>query len=95
LAAEDPLLLLYLANYDMVMLAVSKRLPQLRAGLSGDDRAASVMRMREVIDNDVLGINGNVPSGEPDAREEQKRLMARQAWDQGWDICSRSVRDEM
>lgn len=92
LAADDPLVLLYLANYDMVMLAVSKRLPQLGAGLSGDDRAASALRMREVIDNNVQGMKDNVPSSASAVREKQKRLLAGQAWDQSWDIYSRSVR---
>lgn len=93
LAREDPLVLLYLANYDMVMMAVCKRLPKLGAGLSVDDRKNSVERMREVIDNEVLGIKNNVPCSEPEAREKQKRLLARQAWDHGWDVCSRALLD--
>lgn len=89
LAAKDPLVLLYLANYDMVMLAVSKRLPQLGAGLSGDDRAASLLRMHEVIDNDVPKIKDGATGGKSEARARNKQLLARQAWDQAWDICSR------
>lgn len=91
LAADDPLVLLYLANYDMVMLAVSKSLLQLEAGLSGNDRAASVARMREVIDNDLLESKNHVPGGESEGREKQKRLLAKQAWDQGWEICLQSA----
>lgn len=95
LAADDPLVLLYLANYDMVMLAVSKRLPQLGAGLSGDDRAASVLRMREVIDTNAQEMKDNIPSSDSEGRERQKRLHAGQAWDQSWDIYSRSMRSGM
>jgi hypothetical protein len=83
LAAEDPLTLLYLANYELVMLAVCKRLPKLGAGLSVDDRAASVVRMHEVID-DLLGNEADVSSSELDAKEKQKRLLAQQAWNHGW-----------
>lgn len=98
LAADDPLVLLFLANYDMVMLAVSKCLPQLEAVLSGDERTASVLRMREIIGKDVLESKNGVPESEEEAREKQKRLLARQAWDQGWDIClkhARHGRDEL
>ena len=93
LAADDPLVLLYLANYDMAMLAVSKCLPQLEPVLSGDERAASGLRMREIIGKDVLESKNNVPGSESEAREKQKRLLATQAWDQAWDICLKSARD--
>lgn len=86
LAADDTLFVMYLANYETVVLAVCKRLPQLGVGLSVDDRTNAMSRMRQVIDN--LARN---PDEEIAEKEEQMRTLARQALSRAWELCTQSL----
>ena len=86
LAADDPLFVMYLANYETVVLAVCKRLPQLGVGLSVDDRTNAVSRMRQVIDNLT-----RKPAEEVAEKEEHMRALARQALSCAWELCEQSL----
>lgn len=85
LAADDSLFLIYLANYETTMLAVCKRLPQLGVGLSVEERRNAVSRMRRVIDNQTQTHENIVE------KEEQMRMLARQALSRAWELCSNTL----
>lgn len=81
LAENDPLFLMYLANYETTMLAVCTRLPYLGQGLSVGDRTNAVSRMREAVDNMAPDCNEKIVG-----REREMRMQARQSLYRLWEL---------
>lgn len=86
--AQDTHVLLYLANYEIIVIATCARLPQLSIGLSLNERASRLFRMRELVGGLALSRNEKFEAGDDLERNTQREERARQAWLDGWDLFS-------